>query len=114
METNFKGTTGEMIQSGKNAVHKENVGCVALTFQTYNEEDRRKYDAQLITDAFNVRQQINVDLPELLEQRNEMVEVLKSIVKFSNDTIIIDDEVEDFFQRIQSKCIHLIIKIEQK
>lgn len=37
-------------------------------------------DAQLIADAGNVRQQINFDLPELLEQRNKMLEMLNILV----------------------------------
>ena len=37
-------------------------------------------DANLIVDAFKVRQQINCELSELLEQRNEMLAMLNRIM----------------------------------
>ena len=36
-------------------------------------------NANLIVDAFKVRQQINCELPDLLEQRNEMLDLLSNI-----------------------------------
>jgi len=41
-----------------------------------NEEEEEKENALMIADAFKVRQQINCELSELLEQRNEMLELL--------------------------------------
>lgn len=58
--------------------------CIAEVYYFDDGEDTAEHNAQLIVDAGNVRQQINFDLPELLRQRNEMLEMLKSIVKLSN------------------------------
>jgi hypothetical protein len=40
-------------------------------------EEERQANAKLIIDAFKVRQQINCELSELLEQRNEMLAMLE-------------------------------------
>jgi len=43
--------------------------------------DIDKANANLIVDAFKVRQQINFELSELLEQRNKMLEMLERMMK---------------------------------
>lgn len=47
-------------------------------------------NGKLIIDAFNVRNQIEFDLPELLKQRNEMFELLNEILELARIGIIID------------------------
>lgn len=46
-------------------------------------------NGKLIIDAFNVRNQIDYDLPELLKQRNEMLEMLNTLLEIykTNDVI---------------------------
>ena len=76
MENNFKGTQKKVyaLQFGSvmfiqdedyyeanNVLDIEDVG-----------EEIVKENTRLITDAFNIRQQINFDLPELLERYNEL------------------------------------------
>jgi hypothetical protein len=46
-----------------------------------NEIARTKADANLIVDAFKVRQSINCELSELLEQRNEMLAMLEKVLE---------------------------------
>ena len=70
----FKGTMDEIVQNGANGVHTKKGICVALTHGA-----NCKVNALMIADAFKVRQQINCDLSELLEQRNEMLAMLKNI-----------------------------------
>lgn len=80
MENNFKGTKEKVyalqfgsvifIQDGdfyeaNNILDIEDVGL-----------EKVLYNAQLIVDAFEIRQQINFDLPELLERYNKAVELL--------------------------------------
>ena len=57
-------------------------------------------DANLIVDAFKVRQQINCELSELLEQRNEMLWILQKIydekeVESSKDLKIIIEKFKN-------------------
>jgi hypothetical protein len=70
----FKGTMDEIVQNGANGVHTKKGICVALTHGA-----NCKVNALMIADAFKVRQQINCDLSELLEQRNEMLAMLKRV-----------------------------------
>ena len=42
-------------------------------------------NAELVRDAFNVRQQIDCPLTELLEQRDEAIEALELIVEYCGD-----------------------------
>jgi predicted Zn-dependent peptidase len=56
--------------------------------------DTLEEDANLIVDAFKVRQQINCELSELLQQRNEMLAMLELLVKNCNDSNR-NDTIED-------------------
>jgi predicted Zn-dependent peptidase len=51
-------------------------------------------NANLIVDAFKVRQAINCELSELLQQRNEMLAMLELLVKNCNDSNR-NDTIED-------------------
>lgn len=92
MQNNFKGSKGEVkaIFTSDNARAVRNSGgliCKLLKPSKYQDQYERyekeleenKEDQKLITDAFNIRQQINFDLPELLEQRNKAVELLDRV-----------------------------------
>jgi hypothetical protein len=70
----FKGTMDEIVQNGANGVHTKKGICVALTHGA-----NCKVNALMIADAFKVRQQINCELSELLEQRNEMLAMLERV-----------------------------------
>ena len=72
----FKGTMYEIVQNGANGVHTKKGICVALTHG-----ENCKVNALMIADAFKVRQQINCELSELLEQRNEMLAMLEKILE---------------------------------
>lgn len=85
METNFKGTRGKVkkhIEYDKKykqpviSIDVGNYDCVATIWTGLDKgQEIRKEDlanSQLIVDAFNIRQQINFDLPELLERYNEL------------------------------------------
>lgn len=101
METNFKGTRGKVKKHLKyDKKYKQpviniavgNCDCVLTIWTGLNkgQEIRKEElaDAQLIVDAFKIRQQINCDLPELLEQRNKAVELLQ---KLTNDATFLED-----------------------
>ena len=70
----FKGTMDEIVQNGANGVHTKKGICVALTHGA-----NCKVNALMIADAFKVRQSINCELSELLEQRNEMLAMLERV-----------------------------------
>lgn len=92
METNFKGTRGEADFMSADRfgvpyiIHVDN----ETVFQCYNTKkgNDAKENVELVIDAFNIRQQINFDLPELLEQRNKAVELLE---KLTNDATFLED-----------------------
>jgi hypothetical protein len=83
----FKGTRGEVkkhknsvrttlfIQDGRNLIDVWGKGIALVT------EEEMDANANLIVDAFKVRQQINCELSELLEQRNEMLAMLEEILE---------------------------------
>jgi hypothetical protein len=70
----FKGTKDEIkkffTEKGYLIVDKDNYILDLLD---------NEHNANLIVDAFKVRQSINCELSELLEQRNEMLAMLKNI-----------------------------------
>ena len=96
METNFKGTSGEVEVYGISSDLVETyidkkpfMDIEFLNLQSLDWDDNKivtEANAQLITDAFNTRQQINCDLPEFLERYNKVVEEQKKseeeIIKF--------------------------------
>ena len=84
METNFKGTKGKCIIRGNYITSIENGTIVEhpsvnLTEDTKHLQEEFDANGELIVDAFNVRQQINCSLTELLGQRNELLEALQSL-----------------------------------
>ena len=95
MENNFKGTQERLKLCAKLMKNEHDVEYFTIDFENSkdcidlyidkrgirkNEISRTKADANLITDAFNIRQQINCDLPELLERYNESVRILQELV----------------------------------
>lgn len=85
----FKGSQGDVkgvfTSDNKRAVrNSRGIICTLIKPRKYPNQDERyeteleenKHDQNLIVDAFKVRQQINCELSELLEQRNEMLEML--------------------------------------
>jgi hypothetical protein len=80
----FKGTRGEV----KANYHNGDCFIVndkkELILRVYTNEfvniQKTEKNANLIVDAFKVRQQINCELSELLEQRNEMLEFIQHCV----------------------------------
>lgn len=107
MENNFKGSKGEwkfkeivnkklryrfFMSSDNGSVCKIPIGNDLLV-----EKDRA--NAQLIADAGNVRQQIPFDLPELLKQRNELLEMVKMLNQV-NPSFSLYDEAK----KLITKC----------
>jgi hypothetical protein len=86
----FKGTRGEVkkrkfsarttifIQDGRNFIDVWGNGIALVT------DEEMDANANLIVDAFKVRQQINCELSELLEQRNEMLAMLENYDHYTN------------------------------
>jgi hypothetical protein len=77
----FKGTRGEV-----EILINNEIGLL-ITAMNGNKSicsvwnsDTLEEDANLIVDAFKVRQSINCELSELLEQRNEMLEFIQHCV----------------------------------
>jgi len=100
MQNNWKGTTVDVYHDSKKGVVKKENGdwlCQLYYTNIINKEEI-PYNAQLIADAFNVRKQIDCDLPELLEQRNEMLEMLKRVV--SNKANINLFEIERLIKKL--------------
>ena len=126
----FKGTKGKASLVSENNVQIDTLpGIVASTWSTYKPDlvevkvpgeswlDMRartkvireekvvetKANAELIVDAFNVRQQISCDLPELLRQRNEMALALRTVLKQSRDIFLLEDlcdHIEDLLGKV--------------
>jgi len=76
----FKGTE-ETVNIDANIIFADDYfqSHIAKMSDAYNDEITEA-NANLIVDAFKVRQQINCELSELLEQRNEMLEVLEDLI----------------------------------
>lgn len=91
----FKGTTGEWYAKN-GAVYPQihvriekramAISCFLWdsSMQSISTSIESQANAQLIADAGNVRQQISFDLPELLRQRDELLDVLESIENDNN------------------------------
>lgn len=106
METNFKGTIGELekklrqsfIDETKNKLWAENLDNDCGFSEKYVFWLEQKI---LITDAFNIRQQINCDLPELLERYNKAVELVKKVLEENHCTPDLDREIEQFLKTLE-------------
>jgi hypothetical protein len=103
----FKGTRGEVkdvtIELADWSVC--NVGTNSKTicsmfYEGVKVPDETLLNQKLIIDAFKVRQSINCELSELLEQRNEMLVMLELLVKNCNDSNR-NDTIEDAEQLIK-------------
>jgi hypothetical protein len=88
----FKGTRGEVISSPTQVKRIDGTPLyynIKIKNQNFISTHRNEYlgideiqdeaNANLIVDAFKVRQQINCELSELLEQRNEMLAMLEEL-----------------------------------
>lgn len=111
----FKGTRGEVrgIFTSDNTRAVRNSGgiiCTLLKPRRYSEQYERyeteleenKHDQNLIVDAFKVRQKINCELSDLLEQNKEMLAMLQYIS--------ISEDVEEI---LKQKVVKLIKKVNQ-
>lgn len=92
----FKGTKKVILDCTKQSIEqfpghlpfRNNEGEIVLLLNhTSGEINVHEYNAnaKLIEDAFIVRNQIEVDLPELLIQRNEMLEMLNNIIEATRE-----------------------------
>jgi hypothetical protein len=90
----FKGTTGQASFRGctitkgdgsKITIKQYPGGSDMASMQRTHE--RNVADAQLIVDAFTVRQQINCELPELVEDHTQMVKALRYILDAKGDPL---------------------------
>lgn len=80
----FKGTTQEVIKDQEYITVSSKEYAIAKVFDNkLLHQSVFEANANLIVDAFKVRQQINCELSELLEQRNKMLEVLENIFEHS-------------------------------
>jgi len=106
MKTNFKGTIGEVKAKmlfcendiTKLVIENKEKEIILVTDIAVNGKHSVEavFNNALIADAFNIRQQINCDLPELLERYNEMLEVLQNVLnnsKVPNDLFYIAKNV---------------------
>lgn len=140
METNFKGTTGEYYSYFNGQYHEvkrkedhQDNRIQSISLMLYNDDIQSLVDSEeckanrdLIRDAFNVRQQINVDLPGLLKQRDELLEAVKEakrvICSMKLSMLVHPDYQKDseFYdmattgEETEDKLEDLITKIEQK
>lgn len=84
----FKGTKGKCYISQNYHVWSES-GCKVADCSNTTQssiyrlktDEEMSVNSNLILDAFKVRQQINCELSELLEQRNEMLEMLEELAE---------------------------------
>lgn len=98
MKINFKGTIGEVkIIDNRTALMSEDGIEIIACWIINNNSQIARANAQLITDAFNIRQQINFDLPELLERYNKAVELLEKSI---NDVTFLE-EAKEFLKTIK-------------
>jgi hypothetical protein len=85
----FKGTRGEVYhdkeESGINeyGVHFASISTDGIKsfIDVYGKDKEAIENRKLIIDAFKVRQSINCELSELLEQRNEMLAMLEKVLE---------------------------------
>jgi len=81
----FKGTRGEvgiLINNEVGLLITANNGNKSIaTLWNDDVDNDTEANANLIVDAFKVRQQINCELSELLDQRNEMLAMLEVMVQ---------------------------------
>jgi len=69
-------TNEEIFQNGMNGLHTKKGKCIALT---YGEDP--KNDALFIQNAFNTANKCDMLPSELLQQRNEMLQMLEKLAK---------------------------------
>jgi hypothetical protein len=82
----FKGTRGKVfkeklsnLSNGWINIKIENATITIYPYNGRKDKTITNANANLIVDAFKVRQSINCELSELLEQRNEMLSMLKRV-----------------------------------
>lgn len=92
MKTNFKGTKSsvKVIDCSDEFIivqESDNIGecdIYTATFDGYYEHEN-KSNANLFRDALEIRQQIDFDLPELLERYKKLMYLSKDVVLYQND-----------------------------
>jgi hypothetical protein len=101
--TEFKGTRGNaeitICQISERISVKSGLFQIAEVFSYdvlcgSNDTEEAEANANLIVDAFKVRQQINCELSELKEQRDEMLEMLESLRKHIDLCLYYNDVVQ--------------------
>ena len=100
----FKGTKGEWFSCCKDSTPHflfANDGEQTIASFNIKQDDGTslpiedvRANAELIEDAGNVRQKIDCSLPELLEQRNELLEVLELSFKMLNHLKCINSQCD--------------------
>ena len=102
----FKGTRGEVEILINNeigllitAMNGNKSICSVWNSDTLEEEVQA--NAKLIIDAFKVRQQINCELSELLEQRNEMLEFVKYVEKTMPSGSSLQEKAEQLIKKVK-------------
>lgn len=120
MKTNFKGTKGKTylerhpFRKGEIIVNSQKSEICRINEANFEFQEEAEENGRLIIDAFNVRQQINFDLPELLKQRNEMLEFLSSLhTKISNGNVsVYNNEGGNITDNIGFKIEQLIKEVK--
>lgn len=97
--SNFKGSTGTWWVSKGELMHGIHGKVGKMFRQKESPDDIYEENIKLVTDAGNVRQKIDFDLPELLEQRNELLEVLSLIMKTENITNHCYDDIKKLINK---------------
>jgi len=75
------------------------IACVFNDFASKSGNEA-EHNANLIVDAFKVRQQINCELSELLEQRNEMLAMLEELL-IDVDEMVMPTAMNDTIYRLK-------------
>jgi len=91
--SNFKGTKGKSSITNNFDVSTDNFGLIATTFRGGSGMfktitiEQQESNTQLIADAFNIINKCDLFPSQLLEQRNEMLEMLKEVFSYLESDI---------------------------
>jgi len=106
----FKGTRGEVFEQQRMIQTKDEFICDIICL-----DGKLQANANLIVDAFKVRQQINCELLELLEQRNEMLAMLEKLanLKYAKDLYGKNDYYLEVMPKTWKETEQLIKKVNK-
>ena len=107
----FKGTRGEAV-----LYKPDHIGCINVSLDGhvgfgsfieiwYHQFENGKIEAEananIIVDAFKVRQAINCELSELLQQRNEMLEFVEYVEKTMPSESLLQEKAQQLIKKVK-------------